>query len=92
MSGEITQHSIDDLRRSRLGFHVGNGKMLYAVAVEHWRTRRAEVFYFGARTMEDLRGELCRGVLTLLPKGSRIVGVAPAIGLFHDERGDELVA
>jgi len=96
MNGHITQYSIDDLRRSRLGFHVGNGKMLYAVCVEHVggprRTWRTEMLYFGAATVEDLRAELCRGVLTFLPSGSRIVAVAPAIGMHHDERGEELVA
>lgn len=77
------------MAESRLGLHVGNGKTLYAVAVEVGYARRPDFVYFGAKTIEDVRAGL---VSLSLPKGSRVVGVAPAIGFFHDERGEELVA
>jgi len=80
------------IARSPLGFHVGRGKMLFAVAVERGWRRTPDILYFGARTIEDLRANLVATVLTSLPKGSRVVGVAPAIGHFHDERGDLLEA
>lgn len=77
---------------SPLGLHVGQGKFLFAVAVEVGWERIPEVLYFAAATVEEVRATLVRNVLTLLPKGSKIVGVAPAIGFQHDERGDVLVA
>jgi hypothetical protein len=100
MMSDITQYSFDDLRRSKLGLHVGNGKILFAVGVEHIKYNRrgvgrcvgTEILYFGAKSIEDLRLELFRGALTFLPKDSRIVNVSPAIGLWHDEQGTELVA
>lgn len=79
-----------ELTRSNLGLMVGNGKLLFAVAVEKGWRRIPDVLYFSALTIEDVRSTLVRGVLTLLPKGSKIVGVAPAIGYFHDERGESL--
>lgn len=83
------------ISKSALGLHVGGGKSLFAVCVEvpHRSGRwSAEVLYFGAKTAEDVRAYMVRGVKTLLPKGSKVVGVAPAIGFFHDERGDDLTA
>lgn len=77
---------------SQLGLHVGRGKMLFAVAVERGWARIPDVLYFAARTLEDLRVELVRGVLTCLPKGSKIVAIGPAIGYWHDEQGDSLEA
>lgn len=85
----MTNHRI---AASLLGLHVGSGKFLFAVAVEVGTTRTPEVLYFGASTVEEVRATLVRNVLTILPKHSRIVGVAPAIGLHHDERGDVLLA
>lgn len=78
--------------RSDVILEAGNGKTLFAVAVEKGWARIPDVLYFAAATIEDVRAQLVRGVLTLLPKGSKIVGVAPAVGYFHDERGDVLTA
>lgn len=76
--------------RSDVVLEAGNGKTLFAVAVEKGWARIPDILYFAAATIEDVRVQLLRGVLTLLPKGSKIVGVAPAVGSFHDERGDNL--
>lgn len=80
------------MRRSDAIIEVGGGKQLFAVAVEKGWARVPDILYFAAATIEDVRAQLVRGVLTLLPKGSKIVGVAPAVGFFHDERGDVLTA
>lgn len=80
------------MQRSDVVVEAGNGKQLFAVAVEKGWARIPDVLYFSAKTIEDVRAALVRGVLTLLPKGSKIVGVAPAVGYFHDERGDDLTA
>ena len=80
------------LRRSDVVVEAGGGKQLFAVAVEKGWSRIPDVLYFAAATIEDVRAQRVRGVLTLLPKGSKIVGVAPAVGFFHDERGDHLTA
>lgn len=79
-------------QRSDVVVEAGNGKQLFAVAVERGWSRIPDVLYFSAGSIEDVRSALVRGVLTLLPKGSKIVGVAPAVGFFHDERGDVLTA
>lgn len=80
------------MRRSDVVVEAGGGKQLFAVAVEKGWARVPDILYFAAATIEDVRAQLVRGVLTLLPKGSKIVGVAPVVGFFHDERGDVLTA
>lgn len=82
------------ITKSALGLHVGNGKCLFAVCVEVYKKRRwsAEILYFAAKSEADVRAHMVRSVKTLLPKGSKVVGVAPAIGFFHDEQGNDLTA
>lgn len=73
---------------SPLGLHVGGGKSLFAVAIERG-LQMPEVLYFGARSVQDVRAQLVL-VARTLPRGSRVVGVAPAVGFTHDERGEDL--
>lgn len=79
------------IAQSRLGLHVGNGKYLFAVAIEKGWARIPEVLYFGADKIEDVRAHMIN-VASTLPPGSKVVGVAPAIGFWHDEDGSRLVA
>jgi hypothetical protein len=69
---------------SPLSISVGNGKSLYAVAVEIGWQRRPDMLYFGAGSIEEVRAQLVGAAMTL-PKGSKIVGVAPAIGCFEND-------
>jgi hypothetical protein len=62
------------------------------VEVRKRRGWSAEVLYFAAKTEADVRAYMVRSIKTLLPKGSKVVGVAPAIGFFHDEQGNDLTA
>lgn len=82
---------VDAVARSPLALRVGRGKSLFAVAIERGRARTPDVLYFGAETADDVRAAMV-GIATRLPRGSRVVGVAPAIGFHHDEQGEELTA
>lgn len=62
------------------------GKKLFAIAFENFRTGQTGIFHTQAKSREDVYVAMI-GVKASLPKGTRVVGVAEAVGVFEDDKG-----
>ena len=62
------------------------GKILYAIAVENHRTKFAGVIYMHAKNRADVVNQLLE--TKQLKRDSRVVGIAPAVGVWMTETAD----
>ncbi len=62
------------------------GKILYAIAVENHRTKFADVIYMHAKDRTEVVNTLLAS--KQLQKDTRVVGIAPAVGVWITETTD----
>lgn len=65
-----------------------DGRILYAIALEHMPTGHCAIEYQHAKSREEVVNKLLQS--KSLKKGTRVAWIAPAIGVKYDEptRGD----
>jgi len=62
------------------------GKILYAIAIENHRTKFAGMLYMHAKNRAEVVNQLLE--TKQLKRDSRVVGIAPAVGVWMTETAD----
>lgn len=63
-----------------------DGKTLYCIAYENWRTRKTGFIYMHARNYADAVNQVLSS--KMLGPMTRVVSIAPAIGVHYEETKD----